>query len=451
MKTNSMIIIVCIAVCGSFACRRDLQVSDTMVDAVVAVTYDTAAGNFSFPKQGIKITLSNQRTGNSLTYTTDANGKVIMEGISSSVYNITATISLSAAQYLSITGIKPKGDSVIFNASVNTTPINRERNTAVELKLQSGIVGDWVIKQIYFAGSHRTLGALYRDQFIELYNNSTDTLYADSLYIATLIGVNNTTINTGTGYISSGAFIGQYNWQQALNMPANIDANNDYVYAKSMYMIPGTGTTYPVAPGKGILIAQTAVNHKAPFVGSDGTAISVQDPSLTVDLSSAEFEAYVAPYVSKPLDSDIDVPSSVNMEPVKIFGTDMIFDNPGRDGFAIIKVNTMEAAAKLRSDVYWTPNLQNPSTTTQYNQIPVKFVLDAVETQPSTTTSRVPKKLRDNLDAGFTFVPGSSYSSQSVIRKTAKIVGSRIVLMDTNNSYNDFTYLAMANPRGFAN
>jgi hypothetical protein len=430
------------------SCRKDLEPGNSTINATIKVEYDTTTdGNFNYPLQGISVKLSNLLNGNELTVQTDNQGRASIGGISAGQYSVAATITLPAATYTNITGI-PVTEDVVYNASLTSITINSAADNNLSLTLQTGRIGDWVIKQIYFAGSHRTLGALFRDQFIELYNNSNKVLYADSLYIATLIGVNNSSPDLNTGfYLTQGEFAGQFDWNKSLDMPAGINANDDYVYTKSLYRIPGTGTTYPVQPGASIVIAQTAVNHKAPFTGVDGSTVQVQDPSLTVDLSKAEFEVYAAPFLTRPLASDVDVPTAVNLIPLLIFGTDFIIDNPGRDGYAIFKTTADVENAYPR---YFAPNVQTPGNQARYFQVPRSVIIDAVETQPSEESSRVPKKLRASLDAGFTFVPAGSYSSQSVVRKTLKTVAGRKVLVDTNNSSTDFTFFNIANPKGFA-
>ncbi len=73
--------------------------------------------------------------------------------------------------------------------------------------------------------------------------------------------------------------------------------------------------------------------------------------------------------------------------------------------------------------------------------------MDAVETQPAPTDDQIPRKLQNRLDAGYTFVPGDFYSSQSVIRLLSKDQEDRSILEDTNNSEENFTFLEKATPR----
>ena len=172
-----------------------------------------------------------------------------------------------------------------------------------------------------------------------------------------------------------------------------------------------------------------------------------KDPSLTIDLSKADFEVYLAPYLAVPLPSDIDNPAVPNLEMLSYTGKEWLFDNLGKDGFAIFK--TTEDVENVYKSYPDPTVIAITNSTPLYYQIPAELILDAVEIQPNTAASRVPKRLLGKLDAGFTFVPAGSYSSQSVIRKTAKIINGRRILMDTNNSTQDFDYFTKANPKGF--
>lgn len=396
----------------------------------------------ALPLAKVKLTFKNNKNNKENIYSTQTDGTFSLDSISPGSYDISASIEISASEYSTLTG-ETVSKNVVFNASEKARTITIENGQSIHLKLIAGPTGPWVIKQIYFAGSNTTTGASFRDQFIEIYNNSDSVLYADSLYIGEALGIQNfTAVNI---YRQPNS---QYDWSKAQGMPTNIDANNDYVYTRALLMIPGTGKQYPVQPGKSIVLAQTAVNHKAPFTGSDGKVIAARDPSLTIDLSGADFEAYYAPFLPRPLASDIDNPLVPNVDVLSYNGTDLILETSGRMGYIIFKNPGTTAIKDLPKYPY--PTIAPPSASAdRYYQIPRSFIIDAVETQTNVATSRVPKKLIASLDALYTYVPNGIYSSQSVIRKTQAIVNGRIILKDTNNSAEDFDFLPLANPRGF--
>ncbi|MDQ1139849.1 DUF4876 domain-containing protein [Pedobacter agri] len=425
------------------SCKKNNSTDIQPVDVNVKLAYNLQASNYQLPLTAIKVKVTNIDTKIAQNFTVNDKGTLIVPQLAPGFYDIDASATISAADYSALTGTLVTKD-VTYNASVKKKQITVNFSETVALNLVTGTTGDWVIKQVYFAGSDRVNGALYRDQFIEFYNNSDKVLYADSLYFAETVGlVTKTSAATYNVTASS-----QYDWSKSVNMPANIDANNDYIYARAFLMIPGTGKQYPVQPGTSIVVAQTAINHKSPYTGVDGKAISVLNADLTIDLSKADFEAYYAPLLSKPLASDIDNPSVPNLEVLQYFGTDMIFDNPGRYSYALIKVDGTQKPKDWPQ--YNLPTKATPSSTsTKYYQIPNKWVIDAVEVQPNEVADRIPKKYDASLDAGFTFVPLGSYTSQSIIRKTEKSVNGRVILKDTNNSTEDFDYFNLANPRGF--
>ncbi|WP_343559675.1 DUF4876 domain-containing protein, partial [Sphingobacterium sp.] len=212
--------------------------------------------------------------------------------------------------------------------------------------------------------------------------------------------------------------------------------------------IPGNGKSYPVEPGKSIVIAQNALNHKVPFVGNNGKEVTIKKPELTVDLSNASFEVYYGDIPgNEPFASDIDNPTVPNVQIVDYVSNDWILDNLGRDAYVIFKHADRAAVANLPS--YPEPSINPPSSTAKkYRQLPVNWIMDAVDVQPNTTDDRIPKKLPPALDAGFTFVTLGGYSSQSVIRKTDKTTNGVRKLKDTNNSTADFVVIK-ANPFGF--
>lgn len=415
------------------------------IDIIIEFNENDKAYNFPLDKAGVK--LINQWNYKENVNTTNTGGEAQFTNISAGKYNIAATVVIPKDIYMTATG-KHIVEDVTFNASLNGITLNNATDKQLRLILEGSEPGMLLIKQVYYAGSNTTNGASFRDQFIEIYNNSSQVIYADSLYIMQVAGQTSTTSDLSTGYfITTGPLTGQFNWNKSIGMPAGGNAVTDYVYAKSLYYVPGNGTDHPIQPGKSIVIAQTAINHQAPYSSTTGGTISVKDPSLTIDLHDADFEVYLAPYLSVPLNTDVDNPAVPNMKVVSYTGKDWLLDNPGRDAFAIFK--TSEDVATLWKK-YPAPNvLAVTGSTTLYYQVPSALLIDAVEIQPNTSSARVPKKLLSQLDAGYTFCPAGAYSSQSVIRKVVRTIDGRKILMDTNNSTTDFDFLGKAEPRGF--
>lgn len=442
MKKVRLLVLLALAA-GFASCEKDKfeDAAPVSLELIMALEGDAVALGLS--PEGAEVTLTSQETGQTQTFEADADGKVFLESLPPGTYTITASLLIPAEVYSELSGTYTEQD-VAFNATLNSQSITTS-GSIIDLLLQSGTVGDWVIKQIYYAGSHTRDGALFRDQFIEIYNNSNQTLYADGLYLSQVIGNDAYLRNID---LTRPYFLpnGQYDWTKSIGMTAS-DANENYLYIGSLFRVPGSGEDYPVAPGESIIIAQNALNHKEPYTGYDGKGYSVNDPSLTVDLSGADFEVYMVEYLqntpgsSSPFASDADNPNVPNME-VLMAGSsskrDFLMDNLGRDGFVIFKSDE----DPLTWDAYPTPDVTEITTsTTLHLQLPASLIIDAVQLQPTAANNQIPPRFTNTLDAGFAQVPGGAYSSQSVIRKTSKSLEGRRLLQDTNNSSEDFVHL----------
>jgi len=427
--------------------KRDLEPNIGSLNVTIQVKYDKSGQYFNLPMEDVEVRMENLWTGRENKAVANNNGLVEFNGASAGNYNIEAIVTIPRDLFNNLTGQSRDEDVVLSGQLLNHT-VNNQLNAPLELEIHVGRQGDLLIKQIYYAGSSTSNGASFRDQFLEIYNNSNDTIYADSLYVAQVMGVNSANPDLSSGYyLTSGSMVGQYDWSKSIGMVDGSNANDDYIYAKSLYRIPGSGSTYPVAPGESIVLAQTAVNQQAPYSNNTGGTIAIKDPSLTIDLSQADFEVFLGPYLAIPLVSDIDNPAVPDLEMLLYTGKEWILDNLGRDGYAIFKTSE-DVENEFKK--YPNPTIKSVTSTTALNyQIPAGLIIDAVEVQPTTAASRVAKRVLGKLDAGFTFVPGGSFSSESVIRKTAKTINGRKILMDTNNSTQDFDYFTKANPKAF--
>ena len=227
------------------------------------------------------------------------------------------------------------------------------------------------------------------------------------------------------------------------------------VYADYVFQIPGTGTQYPIQPGQSIVIAQSAINHKSPLVDNNGDPINIGDPSLTVDLSTAEFESYLGDFrqsIGEPVYQwDIQNPAVQDLN-IAYWGIpgwyngnkDFIMDGNGRDSFIIFRSNNFS-----NYDAFTDPSVTNVSTNSKYFlQIPNADIIDAVELQHYNPSKQRPKMLNAAFDAS-SIKCDAAYNSQSVVRKIkTTTTNGRVILEDTNNSAQDFQVIK-ANPKGF--
>jgi hypothetical protein len=446
-----------------FSCRDDdfgnnsntLQPTNFKVEVKYDASYNDSNNN-SRRSKNATVVLVNNNSGDTYTISTDANGFANFSNVIPGTYKITVSKKMLADEFFSTFNYVSPADEINFNGTQEGATVNiNVQSTVIELK--SARVGDLLIKQIYYAGSHATQGASFRDQFIELYNNSNEVIYVDGLYIGQLYGKVNTTFNQSYTLAN-----GQFDWSKSIGMTAGSAANTDYVYADYVIRIPGTGTQYPILPGESIVIAANGVNHKSPLVDNTGNPISIQNPALTVDLSGANFEVYLGDFnlsIGQPVYKfDIQNPAVKDME-IAYWGrtgywsgnNDLLMDNPGRDSFIVFKMDKNDFTALPD---YSDPSVTNVTASTKYfKQIPNSVIIDGVDLQNFNPNLQRPKMLNASVDASFINCD-ASFNSQAVIRKTKTTIpaqGSipaRKVLEDTNNSANDFVKQT-ANPRGF--
>lgn len=420
------------------------------IDYKVSVTYDDSFDNLA--ANNISVKLRNTNTGDEYIMATDAQGNANFGSILPGTYDINATATLTAEEFTATFGYAPETEEVVFNANLNQIIIN-VNNTTSSLTLKTARLGDLVIKQIYYGGSHAQQGASFRDQFIEIYNNSNEVIYADGLYIAQVMGKTSSTSHPKT------LTNGQWDWSQSLGMTMGNKANTDYVYADYVYQIPGNGKQYPIQPGESIVIAQSAQNHKSPLVDLTGEPIAIQNPDLTIDLSNADFEAYLGNFRisigEEPYKYDLENPAVTDLK-IAYWGRegywngnkDFLMDNLGRDSYIIFRTETFDYKDYPTPDV--TEIVKTATSHTGFNlQIPTNIIIDGVETQHANVASALPQRLPNTIDNSSTKIT-AAFSSKSVMRKTKTTVNGRKILQDTNNSAADFVEVT-ANPKGFAN
>lgn len=306
-----------------WACNKDND--DTFVQQVtyqMEVTYGKDFDNK--PAEGVKITLLNQETGSSYEATTNFEGKASVS-LYAGTYNINASQQLSKEKAETITGV---AQEAVFNGSLSNITITTSQASQL-ITLQGAQIGNLVIKQVYYQGSDAKKGANYRDQFIEIYNNSNQTIYLDGICFARITGAVNPSVENKNkkGYLANG----QYDWSLAQGVTDASNANTKYVFSQEVIAFPGSGKDYPLEAGKSVFLAQNALNHKINR-DKNGVESSVPNPELTIDLSNAQFEAYYGKEPNTvPLASDIDNPNVPDMTIMyKSTGRkDLILDNKG--------------------------------------------------------------------------------------------------------------------------
>jgi Protein of unknown function (DUF4876) len=350
-----------------------------------------------------EVKLVNKGSGSSLSGFTNAQGVATFSDVVPGTYDISVNKSLTAAESLLLTGVS---QAIVLNAAKTDAVISAPQSPEITLQLSGSAAGNLVIKEVYYTGSRTPAGGTYfSDQFVEIYNNSTDIIYLDGLCIADIYG------NAGLINPSS--------------LPTTFNTDNTSSYASNVWRIPGSGKERPLAPGASIVIAQDGVNHKE----------ATLNPNSPVDLSKADWETYN----ERPDNRDADAPGVPNLEKLYFTGGfDWLMTVFG-PGLVIFKTDDF---SKLTMS-----NIPGSTSTTTYVKIPNSLVIDSFEALKDGSSGSF-KRLPVAIDAGFVFAR-DTYTAESFRRKVATTINGRRVLQDTNNSGNDFQKLTAPTPKGF--
>jgi hypothetical protein len=301
--------------------------------------------------------------------------------------------------------VQVTGGKVKLNISVNIQPKETK--------------GDFVIAEIFAAGTlNSQTGSQYTgDTYVRIYNNSSDTLYADGLVFM-----------ESTFAASS---------KQTIDPNVMPDAFPVWAVVK----VPGTGKEHPVAPGKYFFLCDNAINHREGQEAGKGGNLN------SGDYSHADFEWYTE---SSNNTKDIDNPDVPNLEILFCYSASIwqLFKQ-GTHAFAIGRLPQGMTGEQYIADYAHTYSVLGTDGSwnkplTRY-KFPNAWVLDAVNMCPK---NKWQWNVTDpSLDMGFTYhgenTTIAENAGRSVIRRTAYVTADgRTVLQDTNNSSVDFLPMA---------
>ena len=392
--TLSIIFLGCFLSCNSF---KDAFDAENVKPLSVSINANiNVEGISSF--DGLKISFDNY--DEDIHETRILTGSQInIDGILPGIYSITISGKAQSTQ----------GVEYYLNGSV-INKVLYEGESNVDITIKGLEISPLLFKEIYWACSRKPNNATYPyDQFYELYNNSSNTIYLDGIYFADIQPINTTATRP--------------TWPES-------DGGN-YAYGRIVWRIPGTGTDYPLAPGESCVLSEFAVNHQ----------LDNWNPLSPVDCSAAEFEFHIGTAYPNTDSPDMQI---VFYQGKASTGTLKMYLSGNQGGaYVIFKVPEGESWDPVGDMNMQTPDLAKP-TGAVHAKIPIKYVLDAVEgglNETKITQKRMPAV----LDAGMTYV-GEGYNSQSVSRKLltdddGNIIYNEdgsIILQDTNNSTDDF-------------
>ncbi|MGE5354103.1 MAG: DUF4876 domain-containing protein [Acidobacteriota bacterium] len=293
---------------------------------------------------------------------TDANGVMELNDLPCAVYNVSVRMQHPADQSITLVGTKLSVSTSMDKTAIDTIIARPVSNSGIS------------INEIYAVGPVSNL--YFYDQFIELYNSSDSVKYLDGMMVMRVTGNGTTDGHKGPG--------------------ADEGDDGDMDGVTFVFKFPGKygEKNYPFLPGKFLVLAQNAMNHKTNY-------------STSVDLSHADWEFY-SQYSATDIDNP-NVPNLLNLRP----------DKPS------------DFMVALTSDVVVIANGKDENW---QDGVDISTILDGIEYQRTATSE---KTLDSRIDRGFVLAP-PMYSGKSLQRREAGV--------DTNDGSLDWEILSHPTP-----
>lgn len=304
--------------------------------------------------------------------------------------------------------------SLLFNVAVQGAQQNVTiKGGVVKLNLELNVrhlndKGDFVIAEIFCSGTlnPQTNKQYNGDQYIRIYNNSSETLYADGLIIM------------------------ESNFMTVRKMNYMPNIMDKAVTVQVVAMIPGTGTEYPIKPGKSMVICDNAMNHR-------------EANPASADLNQANFEWFTNSTSTSIV--DVDNPDVPNLNMLYNYTkTIWVLNKQGNKAYIIGRLPKEVSIEDYLTQYTYTYKFELPTGTISRDMndyyFPNEWVIDAVNLSPK--NDYVWNVTHASLDMGFASVGLNATVAENigkaVVRKLERIENGREILKDTNNSTEDF-------------
>lgn len=289
-KRASVIILLCAAALAAGCGKEEPVVPDGEATIVIAAADTSGAFPGSvqgelFPMQEAQVTIESRSHVYTGSAETDEDGVAAFEGLDAGTYSLFVRREIVDGAF-----------KRVFTGYTNVVVSGKDMASDT-IYVQSTRASSLTINEIFYAGSCASSYYFY-DQFVELHNSSSDTLYLDNLILTRQLGVIDPDME-----------------------------NKDYVRAIYAFKLPGTGRQWPIAPQQFVVVAADAVNHKQWC--PDGA-----------DLSHADYEFFNA------LGNDYDVLTVPNFESITTRTTDFL-------------INLVHNAVVLATSEEWTIDEDN--------------------------------------------------------------------------------------------
>ncbi len=381
--------ILCLMLFGMSSCMKD-EFLESRSEVLIEVDKSSLQGEYKL--NNVRITLQETNTEVTTAATLVEGSDTAKTSLAYGTYVATldGDIVIKVGDKDKAMKIKARKEGIVVNAA----------NTSISLEtFLSDPTANFVFKEIFFTGTSTEAGKLYNgDKYFILHNNSSDTLYADGLFIA------------------------QSDFLTVTKRNYTPDVMKDAFTSKQIIMIPGTGKQYAVAPGADLIIANNAIDH---------TKVNPK----SFDLSKADFEIELIGSIN------IDNPSVPNA--INVSGNLLMHSN-GHQSYVMGRFPEGVTVEKFKTDnAYSYSYISETGRKMNFDsfKIPNSYITDAVNVSAKTTFAWLVTD--SSLDMGWTYASQAlgddTRYGKSVIRKTiGNLENGKPYLKDTNNSSEDF-------------
>jgi hypothetical protein len=346
------------------------------------------------------VTLRSQR----LIYTAQTNKDGVAEfsNIVPDIYHVYASWDLKADEYVAMADSLVENKPALISGDSSQVMIFEQDSIVISTLLS--VKQNLLISKVYASGTKDNNNLRYiADPYIEIFNNSDEIQYMDSIYLALVEG------------------------DSPIGFPASLFPTT--LHARQVYRFPGNGRKYPVLPGKSVVICNSAVNH-------------LIDVPTSVDLQHADFEFKGDKYTNNDAVPEMTLIYSAYL--------------------AIKEINLQPGGVnsvclfKSKDDIGNYPLEYVPGKTSgnRFMRLNAEDVFDGVEILKFRTTGVDinSKRLQKFIDSGYiTISNGGGLNHESSERKVdmQRSTGGRIYLKDTNNSQSDMVTLTDPTPKKY--
>lgn len=257
-----------------------------------------------------------------------------------------------------------------------------------------------VVGKVFYAGAKDNNGKNYlNSKYIELYNNSADTLDVAGMMVA---------------LVESEAKANAWTTDKMA------EAHKDSVAVKQIFRLPAGSTMDPYTS---LVIANSAIDHSPNGEGFP-------------DLSQADFEAKDASGKTANNDAVAAIELVYSCYP-SISNMNLVQGGP----CAVVLLT--EDTKTDDMPLVFSPGKDKGN---QFMLVPKSKVIDGVEIVKMSEEDIL--RLDNSIDSGYVAITAKTgYTGEAVYRKTAFVVGSQKVLFDTNDSSLDFGVSTDMSPR----